>query len=126
MSGLLDSARDLVAAEGRQGLPWEVAEDLEFNQSVVDARGYILMTAEDEAAAGAVDFAVASANVAPDLARFALAFAEALPRLRRDHEPGCPTPEAHCWCGAKENNAVLEPLAAMLGVHPDESRPGGE
>jgi hypothetical protein len=58
-----------------------------------------------------------AAGVAPDLARFAVAVAEALPGLRRDP---CPDtcdghwPGGDCWCGAKAHNATLDELRKML------------
>ena len=72
------------------------------------------------------DFIAAARNASPDLAAFAVAFVEALPRLQREHDINCDevvrdlrgrgreVPD--CVCGADTHNAELAKLAALLGV----------
>lgn len=74
------------------------------------------------------DWIEGASNAAEPLAAFALAFAEALPGLYREHGGGChhwvegDDGREWCACGADAHNARLDALADKLGIPAEERR----
>lgn len=125
---LLDRARALTTmATAMSPAPWSPRDGYEQGERgnyITDASGQIVAAEHDcTLRTEDRDGITPARNAAPDLAAFAVAFAEALPGLRRPHFELCDAmlpPElrmpARCNCGIAAHTDRLAHLAALLGI----------